>query len=193
MLSRCDVNPSRLFTTPPLPLAVVGDQGDHDGLGAVDELLATYAHREREQAAHTRDVLLERERFTQAATSAFERFKPTLGDFAERLNDHGGGGLVEEQPAAGRHGERVTLWMSLEGPVVAPPRTDRNPYIQLEIDVLGRRVTVWEGDMWHKRGASRRAEPLALEELTTESVIGRAVGALGRAVSHGSVTDEGAQ
>jgi hypothetical protein len=53
--------------------------------------------------------------------------------------------------------------------------------------------TVWEGDMWHKLGASRPAQPVALEELTTESVIGRAVGALRRAVSHGSVTDEEAR
>ncbi len=182
-----------LCTTPPLRLATVGGTLDDGSLVLVDDLLATYARREQEQAAHMRAVLLERERFTHAAACRFEHVvKPTFWNVAERLNDDGGGGLVEEQTAASRHGQRVTLWMSLEGPVAVPPRVDRNPHIQLEVDVAGRRITVWEGDMWRKLGASRRTEPFTLEQLTPESVLHRAVGVVRRTVNHGD-TERGAQ
>ena len=73
--------------------------------------------------------------------------------------------------------------MSLDGPVVAPGRVDRNPYIQFDVEVLERNVTVWEGDMWNNRGASHRTDPVTLDELTTESVIQRAVSVLGRTVA----------
>jgi hypothetical protein len=75
--------------------------------------------------------------------------------------------------------------MSLDGPVVVPARVDRDPYIQLGVDLPWRRVTVWEGNMWHKFGASRSTEPFTLEQLTIESVTHRTVGALRRTVNHG--------
>ena len=135
-------------------------------------------------------VLLERHRFAHAAACTMDRVvKPALGDLAERLNGHGGGGLLEERAAVGRHGERVTLWMSLEGAVIAP-RIDRHPYLQLDVDVLGRRVTVWEGDMWNKVGSSRPGEPFTLEQLTTEGLTQRAIGILRRTVSRGIVARE---
>ena len=79
--------------------------------------------------------------------------------------------------------------MSLEGAVV-DPRVDRYPYLQLDVDVLSRSVTVWEGDMWNKLGASRPTEPFTLEELTTESITQRAIAVLHRTVSHGVVARE---
>ena len=79
--------------------------------------------------------------------------------------------------------------MSLEGAVVAP-RIDRHPYLQLDVDVLGRRLTVWEGDMWNKVGSSRRTEPFTLEQLTTEAITQRAIGILRRTVSRGVVARE---
>ena len=118
---------------------------------------------------------------------------PAFREIAERLNVHGGGGLVQERPAQGRHGQRLTLWMSPEGPVTVPPRIDRHPYIQLEVDVLWRTVAVWEGDMWHKRGASRCTESMTLEEVTTENVTARAVGMLRRTVNRGDPPGEVAQ
>lgn len=124
----------------------------------------------------------------------FERVVgPAFRDIAVRMNGHGGGGLVEERPEEGRHGQRLTLWMSLDGPVAVPPRHDRNLYIQVDVDVLGRCVTVWEGDLWHKQGASRRTEPFTLEELTTESVTDRAVAVLRRTVMRGDRSKEVAQ
>ena len=152
----------------------------------MDALLATYARQQEDEADRARADLLDRQRFAHAAGCMFERVVgPVFRDVAERLNRDGGGGLVEERPPEGRHGQRLTMWMSLEGPVAVPPRVDRNPYIQLEVDVPWRRITVWEGDIWHKRGASRCTQPFTLDEVTTESVAARAVSVLRRAVGRG--------
>ncbi len=174
----------------PQPTAVMEDAHGSASLNAIDDLLAAYAGQEETQAAQTRAVLLERSRFMDAAARTIERVvKPALGDVATRLNSHGGGGLLEERAAAGHHGQRVVLWMSLEGPVVTP-RTDRYPYLRLDVDVLGRRVAVWEGDMWHDVGSSRLTEPFTLGELTTEATTQRAISILHRTVSHGVVVRE---
>ncbi len=191
MSSLCETKPSHLFPESPRTLTEIGGAGGDESLSAVGDLVAAYARRQEKQAAQARAVLLERHLFADAAARTFERVvKPAFLDVAEQLNEHGGGGLVEERPAAGNHGKRLILWMSLENRVVAHPRADRNPYIQLDVDELLRRVSVWEGDVWHKLGASRRTEPFALEELTTENVIQRAVAVLRRSVNHDSTTDE---
>lgn len=80
----------------------------------------------------------------------------------------------------------MTLWISLEGSMVTTPRADKNPYLQLDVDVTARPLTVWEGDMWDKRGASRRTEPITLDELKTETLTQRVVDVLRRAVEHGA-------
>ena len=171
-------------------MVVTNDAHESVNLSAIDDLLAVYARQREAQAAHTKAVLLERHRFVLATACTIERVvKPALGDVAERLNNHGGGGLLEERAATGRHGQRVTLWMSLDGAVVAP-RIDRHPYLQLDVDVLSRKVTVWEGDMWNKAGSSRRTEPFTLEQLTTEAITKRAIGILRRTVSRGIVVRE---
>ena len=192
MSTLCDIYSAPVRPDAPSDVPDVCDTSVPDGgLHVVDELLATYGRQQEDNAAHARTVLLERDRFAQAAACTVERVVgPTLREFAERLNAHGGGGLVEECLAQGRHGQRLTLWMSLEGPVAVPPRVDRNPYLRLDVDVSWRRVMVWEGDIWHKRGASRRTEPFTLEELTTQNVTERAVGVLRRAVTRGDPSEE---
>jgi hypothetical protein len=168
------------------------DAGDEDDLRAVDELLVTYGREQEEQEARARAVLLEQRHFAHAAACRFDRVvRPTLEDIAERLNRDGGGGLVEERPAQGRRGRRLTLWMSLEGPVVVPPRVDQTPYVQFDVDVPWRRVTVWEGDMWNKLGASRATEPFTLDELTAQRVTQRAISVLRRAVDRGGSAEKG--
>lgn len=172
-------------------MAAVDLIDDDRSLSAVADLLATYARQQEEQAAHARTVLVEQHRFAHAAASAFELVvPPAFRDIAQQLNNHGGGGLIEESAALGRHGQRLILWMSLGGPVVLPARVDRNPYIRLEVDVPSRLVTVWEGNMWHKLGASRPTEPFTLEQLTTESVTQRTVGVLRRTVNLGEISKE---
>jgi hypothetical protein len=174
-----------------VPTAAVGSTSDDGSPTAVDTLLEKYARQQEERIARARTADLERLRFSQAADCTFERIvHPALTEIAAHLNRHGGGGLVEECAAEGRHGRRVTLWMSLEGPVATPPRVDRNPYIQLEVDVPWRRVSVWEGDMWNNHGASRRTEPFSLEQVTTATVTQRTVQVLRRTVDLDKLTGE---
>ena len=81
-------------------MVVTSDAHESVNLSAIDDLLAVYARQREEQSAHTRAVLLERHRFVHAAGGAIERVvKPALGDVAERLDGHGGGGLLEERAA----------------------------------------------------------------------------------------------
>jgi hypothetical protein len=190
MYSLRETKPSQLLPGGLVRMAAVHDARDDDGwLSAIADLLATYARQQEEQATHARAVLRDQHRFAHAAACTFERVvRPVFRDIAQGLNSHGGGGLIEEHPAEGHHGQRLILWMSLDGPVVVPARVDRNLYIQLEVDVPWRRVTVWEGNMWHKFGANRSTEPFTLEQLTTESVTQRTVGVLRRTVHHGETS-----
>jgi hypothetical protein len=194
MRSLCDSDSSHGLPGGSLQVAAGQTTPADVSLSAVDALLATYARQQEDEADRARAELFGRQRFAHAAACMFERVAaPVFRDIAERLNRDGGGGLVEERPAEGRHGQILTLWMSPDGPVAVPPRMDRNPYIQLEVDVPWRRISVWEGDMWHKRGASRCTQPFTLGGVTTESVAARAVGVLRRTVSHGDPPVEVAQ
>ena len=51
--------------------------GDEDGLTALDDLLARYARQQEAEAARSRAVLIERDRFVHAAGCTFERVVPT--------------------------------------------------------------------------------------------------------------------
>jgi hypothetical protein len=66
------------------------------------------------------------------------------------------------------------------------PRQDRNPYLQLDANVMYRRVDIWEGDMWQKLGTSRATSPWQLSDIT--SVTERIVGILGRQPQRGTLT-----
>ncbi len=198
MHSLGDSNSSRVLPGGPLEVAAGQTAPADGGLSVVVALSATYTRRQEDEADRTRADLMDRQRFAHAAAGMFAgMFERVVGlvfrDVAERLNRNGGGGLVEERPPDGRHGQRLTLWISLEAPVAVPPRVDRNPYIQFEVDVPWRHITVWEGDIWHKLGASRCTRPFTLDEVTTESVAAGAVSVLRRTVSRGDPPVEVAQ
>jgi len=155
-----------------------------DPLGALDVLLVTYREQETSREALQRAQDAERERFFREARDALEAIvKPALWAVAHRLQRDGGDGFVAERAAEGRRSQRITLWMSPEGPVADPPRVDRFPYLQIDVDVPTRSFKVWEGDMWNSRGASRATDPFTLETLTADGVERRAVNVLRRVVA----------
>jgi hypothetical protein len=67
--------------------------------------------------------------------------------------------------------------MSLEGAIVGEPRADREPYLQLEADVAGHEVHVFEGDMWRGKGGNRsgRIGTWRLEDLTRDHIVAELV------------------
>lgn len=158
-----------------------------DSLAAIDELVADY--RVEEQAFEHAVALAASERaaFVRAATSALrDVVKPLFETVATRLAHDGGDGRVDERCPEGRHGLRITLWMSLDGPIVGTPRQDRNPYVQLDIDAERRQVRVWEGDLWRGLGTSRPGSPLSERDLTEDVVLARTMEVLRRATEHTS-------
>jgi hypothetical protein len=83
--------------------------------------------------------------------------RPAMEAVLERLLAEGGDGLIEEHPGGEPRVStpRMTLWMSLQGPLTGAPRQDRNPYLQLDADVVGRVIRVSEGDSWRGGGAGQ--------------------------------------
>jgi hypothetical protein len=155
-----------------------------DPLGAIDGLLVTYREQEASRGSLERAQDAERERFVRDARHAVETVvKPALWAVGRRLQRDGGDGFIVERAAEGRISQRITLWMSPQGPVADPPRVDRFPYLQIDVDVPSRSLKVWEGDMWNRRGASRATDPFTLETLTADGVERRAVDVLRRVVA----------
>lgn len=141
-----------------------------------DEILAEVAERDHQEAERSEEEREEREAFLTAFKEACQsQAQPAMEIVVERLTAHGGGGVIEEHPggeARFRHPSLI-LWMSLEGEIVGDPRSDREPYLQLEANVASRDIETSEGDMWRGAGG-KRSGPLGhwqLSELTQEQVI----------------------
>ncbi len=81
--------------------------------------------------------------------------RPAMEAVLDRLRMEGGDGLIEEHPGGEPRVStpRLTLWMSLQGPIEGAPRQDRNPYLQLDADVVDRVIRLTEGDSWRGGGA----------------------------------------
>jgi len=157
-----------------------------DPLSEIDVILAGVAAKDREsvaRSAHEHDV---REEFLHEFQLRCEReVRPAMEAVLARLRSSGGGGLIEEHPGgeARVSTPRLTLWMSLEGPLVGNPRPDRDPYLQLDADVNAREVQLSEGDMWQGAGGghSGRMGEWQLSELTGARVSEELLGILRRA------------
>jgi hypothetical protein len=175
-----------MATPSPLGVAAAAVEGPAvaSDLTAVDDILAEY-HLERRVALELQArAEADREHFLRTATHALRcTVRPALDAIAARLVGDGAGGRVDERSNSERPGMRLVLWMSLDGPVAGQPREDRNPYLRLDLDVPGRQVRVWEGDMWLGYGASRPAPALTLDQLTTTVVTQRAMAVLRRAAA----------
>jgi hypothetical protein len=172
MTSHMNVNPT------------TNEHGD-TGLAALDEVLASWSADRKAFAKQGAEANEQRKRFVLEANQVFELIvRPAMEAAVDRLGQDGGGGRVQERPGDDRQNLRFTLWMSLEGEVANPPRQDRNPYLQLDLDAANEQVDVWEGDMWEKQGSSHVGKPWVLAEITTDSVTERIVAILRRSASH---------
>ena len=167
-----------------VPPNTVPPSNPTDPLAEVDQILSDWSSQRLAFAQRQADSRAARQQFEHDADVLTQTvIRPAFDDLAARLNNDGGGGRVDERPSDGRHTYRLTLWMSLDVSVTEP-RQDRNPYLQLDLDVPNQRFNVWEGDMWEKQGSSRGSTPWQLSQITTEAVAHRAIAILRRAASH---------
>ena len=149
-------------------------------------------HREAEEEAaqKTARVFAERSEFAAQFTAACDdHVRPPMEAILERLRVDGGDGVIVERPEdlAARRWHRLTLWMSINGPISGTPWPDRYPYLQLDADVDRRAVKVSEGDMWLGHGGNRSG-PVAtwrLSEMTADAVTDAAIATLGRSAGQG--------
>lgn len=156
-----------------------------DPLAEIATVLAALKQQDEDSAETAAHVLEDRQAFVDGfrALCAAE-IRPAMEAVLDRLRQAGGDGLVEEHPG----GEprvatpRLTLWMSLQGPVGDPPRQDRNPYLQLDADVAGRVIRLSEGDSWRGSGAgySGSAGTWKLADVTQASVVQELLGIVRR-------------
>jgi hypothetical protein len=140
----------------------VHQERDHalneDPLADIAAVMAALKQKDQRSADRAAQVLEGRQVFFDEFRSVCEEeVRPAMQAVLDRLRQEGGDGLIEEYPG----GEprvatpRLTLWMSLQGPLEGAPRQDRNPYLQLDADVVDGVIRVSEGDSWHGGGAGR--------------------------------------
>jgi hypothetical protein len=146
-----------------------------DLLECFGPLLEAVAQRDRDSDEITADRIEAGQKFLEDfATACATGARPAMEAVLERLRHFGGDGLVEERSGGEVRfpNPRLTLWMSLKGPITGEPRLDRHPYLQFEADVEKRKVQVDEGDMWRGAGghSSGRAGEWDVVELTPDRV-----------------------
>ncbi len=168
------------------PTRAGGAPPSRDSIEGIDEIVSDWGARRDEEAERSARVEVERVQFLRG----FERVVasvvyPTMQAAADRLTRDGGGGWVEAHDGDGSQGPKIILWMSLEGPISGTPREDRNPYLRLDADVPRRRIAVWEGDMWQRRGSSGPSTPWTLNDVSADAVTGQILEILRRAATHG--------
>jgi len=127
-----------------------------DPLADIGAIVAALNKQDAQAAESAAQVLKGREDFfDEFRRVCTEEVRPAMQAVLDRLRQEGGDGLIEEHPG----GEprvatpRLTLWMSLQGPIEGAPRQDRHPYLQVDADVAGRVMRITEGDSWHGGGA----------------------------------------
>ena len=138
------------------PVEAGGLVTDDDPLAALGPLVAAVAERDRGSAELTADRVEAGQKFLEDfAKACATEVKPAMTAVLERLEQLGGGGLIEEHPGgeARFRYPRLALWMSLKGEV-GVPRLDRFPYLQLEANVETLKIQVDEGDMWRGAGGN---------------------------------------
>ena len=159
-----------------------------DPLAEFDEIVEWVTQNDRQLADRDRRKRAEEQAFLVAFQLACQaEVRPAMETVLDRLRRDGGGGLIEEHPggeARYRH-PCLILWMSFQGEIVGEPRPDREPYLQLEADVVRRDIQVSEGDMWRGAGGMRsgRVGHWELSELSKHRITDELLAIARRAVS----------
>jgi hypothetical protein len=130
---------------------------DDDGALAAIGFILSALDRKDKKAEESASLLLEvrqgfLDQFHATCTSVV---RPAMEAVVTQLRQDGGDGLIEEHPGGEPRVStpRLTIWMSLQGPIVGTPRPDRHPYLQLDADMDHRIIRLTEGDFWHDSGA----------------------------------------
>jgi hypothetical protein len=127
-----------------------------DPLADIGAVVAALKQQDVESAESATHVLEDRQAFVDEFREVCRtEVRPAMQAVLDRLRSEGGDGLIEEHPGGEPRVStpRLTLWMSLQGAMDGVPRQDRNPYLQLDADVVGRVIRVSEGDSWRGGGA----------------------------------------
>jgi hypothetical protein len=166
-----------------------------DALAEIDEITAALSKSERHEAEEHERVAAAHAEFSAEFTRRFEsEARPAMDAILERLRTDGGGGVIVERVAdpSRLFPHRFTLWMSLDGEIEGTPRQDRHPYLQLDADVSGARVGVFEGDLWRDRpgGSSGKVTDWTLEQMDAIHVEQEAIGILRRSTIDQERTDD---
>lgn len=162
-------------------------QPDEELLHGIDEVARQRGElREEARRAQASDEA-KREAFRDGLAMRFRDIvRPTMQVAVDRLRADGGDGRIKEElPEDDPHHARMTLWMTLDGPLVDPPLQDRDPYLRLETSQLDCRVHVWAGDYVRGEGVAREVARWSLDEITVANVSAEIVAVLRRAVAHG--------
>lgn len=139
-----------------VPLDEITTVDDSSLLAEIGSILGILNRQDHEsEAAASRLLAARQEFFEQFQTICRTEIRPAMEAVLEELRQAGGGGLIEEHPGGEPRVStpRLTLWMSLQGPITGTPRPDRHPYLQVDADVSNEAIRLTEGDMWHGGGA----------------------------------------
>jgi hypothetical protein len=163
-----------------------GPSSSNDPLDEVDEIFAIRSQGLDQSAESQSQARSERTRLQEEfAAVCGEEIRPAMQAFLERLRQNGGSGLLEERDGIEGAGvaPRIRLWMSLSGEIIGRPRRDQHPYLQLDFDIIKRRVMVAEGDVWRGHGSSGQVGTWNASEITGDMVVRSLVGVLRRAAA----------
>ena len=173
-------DPSRQSQPP-----IEGPDALTDSVGGIDRILGEWTDRQEDFARKASEAQAERDEFLDSFSQIMRgAIKPAMEAIVQRLEEDGGDGMIWEGESEAMQRPRVILWMSLKGKMSASPRQDRNPYLQLDVDVARHRIDVWEGDMWENSVVSRATAPWDLEDITPETIDRAVMGILDRATNH---------
>ncbi len=155
-------------------------------MAELDSILSGISQKDRLSAERSaRDEADQNDFLASFEVVCQQRIRPALEMVLRRIEAGGGGGSIEVHPGgeARYSTPRMTLWLSLEGPIQGAPRPDLLPYLQFDAEVADREVRLSEGDMWRGAGGGQSGPVGAwkLDEISQPRVIAEVLAIVRRA------------